>query len=156
MDDVAQQAGVGLGTVYRHFPTKAALAAELVGEGLADFTEQADKALNSSASPWDAFVTTVTQNLELAERDVGTRHAVAQMTDQQWDTVQSARSTLHSAYARLIQAAQDDNSLRRDFNSADLEMVLRAICSTMDSGQSDADWRRHLHYLLDGLRVESS
>lgn len=153
MDDVAARAGVGLGTVYRHFPTKAALAAELVGEGLADFTEQAEKALRSAAHPWDAFVMTITENLELAERDVGTRHAVAQMSAHQWETVQPIRRQLHAVYQQVIQAAQKDKKLRADFNSSDLEMLIRAICSTMDSDQADADWRRHLAFLLDGLRA---
>jgi len=152
MDDVAARAGVGLGTVYRHFPTKAALAAELVAEGLARFAQHGTDALNSAASPWDALVTTVSQNLELAERDAGTRYAVTQVSGATWEAVEPARAKLHEVYSQLISAAQAEKTLRADFGSEDLEMVMRGICTSMDSGQAGASWRRHLGYVLDGLR----
>lgn len=153
MDDVAARAGVGLGTVYRHFPTKAALAAELVAEGLARFAQHGTDALYSDASPWNALVTTVTRSLELAERDAGTRYAVTQVNGSTWEAVEPARAKLHEVYGQLISAAQADKTLRVDFSSEDLEMVMRGICTSMDSGQAGASWRRHLGYVLDGLHV---
>ena len=107
--------------------------------------------------PWDAFVTTITENLELAERDVGTRHAVAQMSDQQWETVQPTRRKLHAVYQQVIQAAQEDKTLRarlqlirpRDAHPRDLQhdgqrpsrrrlaAAPRVICSTGSGPKSD-------------------
>src|SRR5689334_8476225 len=54
MDDVARRAGVGVGTVYRHFPTKDALIQALVAEKIRVTTENLREALEIE-DPWDAF-----------------------------------------------------------------------------------------------------
>lgn len=153
MDDVAARAGVGLGTVYRHFPTKAALAAEIVSESLDQFAEFGRAARASQPTAWDAFVTTLQHTLEFIEGDVGTRHAVAQVNPDAWVVVIPARERLHLVYTEIIRAAQAEGSLRRDFTSEDLEMVIRGITSSMGDVQAGADWHRHVTYLLDGLRT---
>src|SRR3954454_7006801 len=55
MDDVARRAKVGVGTVYRHFPTKEALFVALLEDTFASVTERSRVALDK-ADPWEAFV----------------------------------------------------------------------------------------------------
>src|SRR6202043_1828627 len=55
MDDVARQAGVGVGTVYRHFPTKEALLVELVREKFRLFAARAREALEQDGEPFAIF-----------------------------------------------------------------------------------------------------
>ena len=57
MDDVAAQAEVGVGTVYRHFPTKDALMGALVAQKFAEFAANAREALEVE-DPWEAFART--------------------------------------------------------------------------------------------------
>jgi AcrR family transcriptional regulator len=52
IDDVARHAGVGVGTVYRHFPTKQALVTELVRQTFRLFTERAREALGADEEPF--------------------------------------------------------------------------------------------------------
>src|SRR5262245_34209751 len=55
MDDIARRAKVGVGTVYRHFPTKEALLEELVRESFRELADMWLEALERP-DPWDAFV----------------------------------------------------------------------------------------------------
>jgi AcrR family transcriptional regulator len=76
MDDVARAAGVGVGTVYRHFPTKEALVAELVRRKFETFVAQARQALDEP-DPWEAFAGMLRRNAELMARDAAVREAIA-------------------------------------------------------------------------------
>src|SRR3954447_6371000 len=64
MDDVARRAGVGVGTVYRHFPNKEVLMGELVKEKFEAFTERAREALEQDDA-WEAFCDLLRGNAEL-------------------------------------------------------------------------------------------
>src|SRR4051794_33959684 len=63
MDDIARGAGVGVGTVYRHFPTKETLIDALVAEKYRVAVENAEAALEID-DPWEAFATLLRRNAE--------------------------------------------------------------------------------------------
>ena len=69
MDDVAREAGVGVGTVYRHFPHKEALLGELVAAKFRAFGDNAERALEVE-DPWEAFAGLLRANAELCVRDI--------------------------------------------------------------------------------------
>src|SRR5215213_9716410 len=64
MDDVARGAGVGVGTVYRHFPTKEALIEALVAEKYRAAVENARAALEVD-DPWESFADLLRRNAEM-------------------------------------------------------------------------------------------
>src|SRR5688500_19673412 len=68
MDDIARAAGVGVGTVYRHFPTKDDLIVALVGDRFARLAERAAEAL-SEDDPWEAFCDLMRYSAEIQIRD---------------------------------------------------------------------------------------
>ena len=69
IDDIAQRAGVGVGTVYRHFPTKEALMAELVRQKFRRFAAGARDALQRDGEPFAVFADLLRRNAdELAAR----------------------------------------------------------------------------------------
>jgi AcrR family transcriptional regulator len=161
MPDVAARAGVGLGTVYRHFPTKAALAAELVAESLDRYAEIGRAAIEADNSSRVAVETAVTAILEDIEGDAGVRFAVAQFHLDTWRVIDPRRATLLAIYQQLIDSAQADGVLREDFNAVDLEMVMRGVCLSMsgysvDSLPVEMDWRRQLSFVLDGIWRKSA
>ena len=65
IDDVARRAGVGVGTVYRHFPTKEALVAEILRQKFRIFTENARAALERDGEPFAVFADLLRTNAEV-------------------------------------------------------------------------------------------
>src|SRR5919199_1126344 len=65
MDDVARRAGVGVGTVYRHFPTKRALLEALMLAAFNSIAAEAERALKEIEDPWEAFATVVRHGAEV-------------------------------------------------------------------------------------------
>ncbi len=150
MDDVARAAGVGVGTVYRHFPTKEALVAELVRRKFETFVAQARQALDEP-DPWEAFAGMLRRNAELMARDAAVREAIAH-TPGSLSAAAREREELLGLAARIVARAQDAGCLREDFSAEDIPMIMCGVSSTM-SASSGFDWRRHLELILDGLRL---
>jgi AcrR family transcriptional regulator len=149
MDDVARGAGVGVGTVYRHFPTKDALIAALVAEKFRISTQNLREALEIE-DPWEAFAEGLRRNAEVMAADVALREALTRLGPAAGHSEQG-RAELEALAGRLIARAQEAGALRRDVSVADIGALMSGLGSSM--GRADVDWRRHLDILLDGLRA---
>jgi AcrR family transcriptional regulator len=143
--DVARAAGVGMGTLYRHFPSKEALVEALVT---------------------DVLETTITLARDAAARPDGTglEHFLAQASAYQaehlgclpklWITdhhlVQSARGLI----AELLADAQAHGRVRPDLRSTDISLALWSIRGVLETTGPNAPeaWRRHLDLLIAGMR----
>jgi len=152
MDDVAERAGVGLGTVYRHFPTKEQLAAELVADAFGRLEAQARDALAADGTAWDRFVGALRANLTELEGDAGVRAAIANTRTSAFEVFEPALARHNEALGELITAAQEEGTLRRDFHGDDLGMLLCGMSAAIDS-RSYVGWHRQLTFALDGLRT---
>jgi AcrR family transcriptional regulator len=150
MDDVARAAGVGVGTVYRHFPTKEALQADLVRRKFEIFAANAREALEAGGDPWEAFAGLLRRNAEIMARDVAVQQAMAGSVAA-WTMAAEARAELYALGAQLVERAQRSGQLRADFTVDDIPLIMCGVSSTMAAG--DFDWRRHLELSLDGLRT---
>jgi AcrR family transcriptional regulator len=75
IDDVARHAGVGVGTVYRHFPTKEALLAELVRQKFRLFADRARDALAKDGEPFALIEALMRRNAATAASDAGIQYA---------------------------------------------------------------------------------
>jgi AcrR family transcriptional regulator len=148
MDDVASVAGVGVGTVYRHFPTKEALIAELVRQKFMLFIEQAEEALQSDGQPFTVLAKLLRQNAEYLAGDAATRYAMGGGTSV-WEATESERIRLGELISELIARGHRDRSLRPDLDVSDIPMVMCGVSSSMANG---FDWSRHLDLVLDGIR----
>jgi AcrR family transcriptional regulator len=155
VEEIAQRAGVGMGTLYRRFPTKHALVEAVLEESLDAFVSAAEDGL-ADPDPWRGFARFVERALELhAEnrvvRDVlaGTEHGRAR---------EAARTRLRPLVRRLIHRAQAAGSLRPDFTPEDMPLVFLPAGRVLEAAQEVAPdlWRRFLGLLLDGLRAEAA
>jgi AcrR family transcriptional regulator len=148
MDDVAGRAGVGVGTVYRHFATKEALLEALLSEKYRTFVGYAREALEID-DPWEAFASVMRRNAEFMAKDAGLRHAVAGagLTE----SGSEERAELERLGGEIIARAQRAGVLRDDVTIEDLPMLMAGLCASMS--QPQFDWRRHLELILDGLRA---
>lgn len=153
MDDVARQAGVGVGTLYRHFPTKAALLGEMVRERFAQFVENVRWGLEQD-DPWEGFAGTLRRNAEIMARDVCVQDAMAGVPAC-LTASDAEREELLRLGAQLVGRAQRAGALRGDFTVHDIPMVMCGVTRTMARDAPWAsDWRRFLEFVLEGLRAD--
>jgi AcrR family transcriptional regulator len=149
IDDVARSAGVGVGTVYRHFPTKDALIAALVSEKFRLTSDNFRRALEID-DPWESFAAALRSNAEVMAADAGLRDALIRLGP---DVAHSdeARAELDELATRLISRAQAAGVLRDDVTAQDIGALMAGLSTSM--AHPGLDWRRHLELLLDGLRA---
>jgi AcrR family transcriptional regulator len=155
MDDVARRAGVGVGTVYRHFPTKEALIEALMVAAFEAIAEQAESALEVE-DPWEAFSSVLWRGAEIMAADRALSEVFASIPG----AMESAMPTvegLTDTMAKLIARAQAAGVLRADMIVDDVPMVMCGIGSaTKKEHRCAGAWRRHLSIVLDGLRADSA
>jgi AcrR family transcriptional regulator len=148
MDDVARAAGVGVGTVYRHFPTKEALMGEIVRQTFADFAARAQEAVRLQGSAFEALSWLLQQNAEQLAGDAATRYALGGGTAV-WDAAKEETSRLEELTVELLDRGRRDGTLRADLAVSDIGMVMCGLASGIGRG---FDWNRHLELMLDGFR----
>ena len=152
MDDVARRAGVGVGTVYRHFPTKEALIEALMVAAFETIAAAAEAALDVE-DPWEAFTSVLWRGAETMAGDRALSEVFASIpgaTESVMPTVEGLTGTV----AKIIRRAQAAGVLRDDVMVDDIPMVMCGIGSaTKKEHECSAPWRRHLVILLDGLRA---
>jgi AcrR family transcriptional regulator len=148
MDDVARAAGVGVGTVYRHFPTKEALMAEIVRQTFARFGERAQEAVRMDGDAFLALSWLLHSNADELAGDAATRYALGGGTAV-WEAAVAERQRLEETTAELLSRGRREGSLRADLTVADVAMMMCGLASSVGRG---FDWRRHVELMLDGMR----
>jgi AcrR family transcriptional regulator len=156
MDDVARRAQVGVGTVYRHFPTKTALLGELMAAKFRNHTEVARRWAAQEDDGWTAFEGFLRESFATMETDASMQQRL--MWDVDADAVARAeveRSGLVEVVGEIIARAQAQGRMRPGFGVDDMPAFMCAAGSVMAASQVtpvvDAD--RFLELLIDALRV---
>jgi AcrR family transcriptional regulator len=152
IDDVARQAGVGVGTVYRHFPTKEALLVELLREKFRLFSARARDALEQDGEPFAVIEDLLRRNAETAASDAAVQHALAGAGEHIWMQAQAEQQELMALTEDLIGRARRAGTIRQDVDANDIAMLMCGLCSTMGA-KPGFDWRRHLELVIDVLRA---
>ncbi len=124
--DVARRAGVGLGTLYRHFPKREALLEALLRTGFDDLTARAGK-LEVSDSPGDALVSWLGDVVALAHSHRGVITSMVAAIDDPNSALHGSCVTMKAAGARLLARAQAANMAREDVDGADLFALIGAL-----------------------------
>jgi len=150
MDEIAAHAGVGIGTIYRHFPTKEALLTEMVRVRFQEFTEIATLA-EDTVDPRDAVETVMRRSAEAVEGDIGFQLAMMGSDQLEWEGIEEQKAALAAVLTRIIRRAVGAGVVRDDFTFEDFGMVMCGITSTMYYKPGSADWRRHLAIILHGV-----
>jgi AcrR family transcriptional regulator len=150
MDEIAARAGVGIGTVYRHFPTKEALLTEMVRERFQEFAEIATLA-EDTCDPHEVLGTVMLRSAEAVEGDSGFQLAMMGSSELEWEGIEEQKAALATVLTRIIRRAIDAGAVRGDFTFEDFGMVMCGITSTMYFQPGSADWRRHLAIVLHGI-----
>jgi AcrR family transcriptional regulator len=152
LDDVARQAGVGVGTVYRRFPDKESLIDALFEARLDRVVALAQQAAEVPDS-WAALAGFLEGAAAELTRDRGLREIFMFATYGR-DRVDLARSRMLPVVTRLVERAQQDGKLRADLRPTDIPLMEFMIATAAEYAGDvrPGIWRRYLAILLDGLR----
>jgi AcrR family transcriptional regulator len=153
MEDVARASGVGVGTVYRHFPTKEALMTELVRRTFESFVLAARGALAAEGEPLEALTGVLRHNCEVIAGDAAVQQAMMGAGEEVWAGTEHERRELGEIAHELVVRAQRAGTLRPDVGPDDIPMLMCGICATMGHKAKMFDWRRHLELGIDSLRA---
>jgi AcrR family transcriptional regulator len=154
MSAVARRAGVGVATLYRHFPHRAALVTAAFTEQLAQCVAALDDALQDP-DPWHGLCSLLEKVCAMQAADRGFAGAfLAQFPDALDYDHERARA--EEGLARLVQRAKDAGQLREDFDPSDIALVLLANSSLAAQPQhvAGAASRRLLSFLLQSFRTD--
>ena len=155
MDDVARRAEVGVGTVYRHFPTKEALIEALMVDSFEAIAAQATAALEIE-DPWEAFTSVLWRGAEIMAADRALSEVFASIPGAM-DAAHATVEDLSESMEKIMSRAKAAGALRADAVLDDVPMLMCGIGSaTKKEHRCSAPWRRHLQIVLDGLRASTA
>ena len=154
VEDIARRAGVGVGTVYRHFPTKDALVSAMAEEHFGRLADTVTAALERDGDPWDVFAAAIWDCASDAVADVAWCEIMAGHPC----TAQSqspARERLAAATGTLLARARAAGATRDDASVRDIQTIMCGFGHIAAAQRAGAplDWERYLTIALDGLRA---
>ncbi|MDG6105721.1 TetR/AcrR family transcriptional regulator [Dactylosporangium aurantiacum] len=152
MRAVAERAGVGLGTIYRHFPTREALLQAIVVDRVRRLAESAGPLL-AADDPAAAFFTFFTRVVDVSARKKALADEVSGAGLDPKAGLGAVGGQLRAAIEALLRRAQAAGGVRADLAMPELLALLGAACLGAERNQWDDALRdRALGLLFDGLR----
>jgi AcrR family transcriptional regulator len=155
MPEVAKAAGVGVGTVYRHFPTKDDLITALVAERFERLAEKAREGLETEDA-WDGISDFLRFSAQIQADDRG----LCEVMGSRPELMDGAARVvgLPELCDRLVKRAQRSGQLRRDLAWEDVPMIACGLGGIAQAavGPGAGRWPRLVEIILDGLRAPGS
>jgi len=155
LEEIARRAGVGIGTLYRRFPSRVELLDAVLADTIQAHVDAAQQAL-AIDDPWDGFTHYLEETCRLQAADRGLNDVMG-MRFPRATAVEAAKARLFEVVAQVVDRAQQSGQLRADLTLEDLAVVTwantRILQAVRAAGAPDA-WRRHLGFLLDGFRAD--
>jgi AcrR family transcriptional regulator len=154
--DIARRAGVGVGTLYRHFPTREDLVDAVLEDTFDEYVALAEEALGAPDG-WSGFTGFLERALALHARNRGLREVVETRAHGRAHA-EAMRRRMAPLLARLVERAQAEGTLRRDLLPQDVALIFWGADRVMELAGPVAPgaWRRQLGLLLDGLRSSAA
>jgi AcrR family transcriptional regulator len=126
-DEVARLAGVGIATVFRHFPTKAALLEAVLARRFDRLREQAEVLVNA-ADPGKAFLSFFRHLVADAPAKIGIAEALLDAGGDGGGEAAQASTELRRAFGALLQRAQQAGVIRADVELPEVYALLVGVC----------------------------
>jgi AcrR family transcriptional regulator len=152
MEAIAKRAGVGIGTLYRHFPKRIDLVEAVFRDDVDVLLGSAENGL-TALQPWDALETWLRAYVAYGQSKHTFLNELSEAFEKNPDLKSASRDRIWNASDRILRRAQDADVARRDIDGADLMQLISPMCmnSTLTADQGD----RLLTMVLDGLRPPS-
>jgi AcrR family transcriptional regulator len=155
VEEITHHAGLGMGTLYRHFPTKDDLIDAVLEDAFAEIVRLARSAA-AEEDAWAGLSGFLEQTLALHAENRGLKDVLAARGH--GAQREAMRTRVRSLVRELVERAQEQGTLRVDFSPEDLPLVFWSTGRVIETTAHVAPdyWRRHLAFLLDGLRASSA
>jgi AcrR family transcriptional regulator len=151
---VAEQAGVGIGALYRRYRSKEELLRRISGDGLRRYIAEAEAALADDGDPWAAFVGFMGRVV-----DADTHSLTLRLAGTFTPTQELSRDAdrAHQLNLRLLERTKAAGAIRTDLDVNDLSLLFEQVASIRLGDQQRTSQLRHryLTLLLDGLHTPS-
>jgi AcrR family transcriptional regulator len=151
LEAVARHAGVGIGTLYRHFPTRETLFEAVYRREVQQLAELAEL-LPAEAAPVEALRRWLRANVEFVATKKGMSAALAVAAHSRSDLTAMSLEQLTRALGALLSRAVAAGEVRADISAGDLLRAVFGICYTHDRPGWQSGVLRLVDVLVDGLR----
>ncbi len=155
LEAVARRAGVGIGTLYRHFPTREALFEAVYRREVEQLAELAEQ-LKTDAAPADALRRWLRSNVEFVATKKGMSAALALVAHSSSELSAYSFERLTKAVGVLLDRAAAAGEIRADISPEDLLRALVGMCYMHDQPGWQASVLRLLDVFVDGLCCQST
>ena len=155
LEAVAKRAGVGIGTLYRHFPTREALFEAVYRREVEQLTDLAEQ-LKSEPEPVEALRHWLRSNVEFVATKKGMSAALALAANSASELAAYSRDRLTKAVGALLDRAIAAGEIRADISAEDILRALVGICYINDQPGWQTSVLRLVDVFVDGLRSRSN
>ncbi len=154
LEEIARRAGVGIGTLYRHFPTRHALLEAVYRDQVEALRARADELLETKP-PAEALATWLRDLLDFGRTKRMLTSALLTTVTRDSEVMTSSSGIVRGAATDILAGAQDAGVVRADADAGDLMKLVHAISMTTEwAGEDNEQADRLLALVLDGLRVK--
>jgi AcrR family transcriptional regulator len=153
LDDIARDAGVGSGTLYRHFPTRVALLEAVYRDEVERLCAEGDRLLESDTEPGEALAEWLRGYVSFGAVKRGLMGPLTTALGQDSDLFATCKSMVMATGGRLVVRAQEAGTIRSDVDVTDVLMLASAIAHAGELTRDGSDLSgRLLDVAIDGLR----
>ena len=153
IDDVARRAGVGVGTVYRHFPTKESLFEAILVDSIERMSASARAAVDAE-DPGAAFFEFLWLVTGQGGENMAVADALADSGHDFKDVSRRHKQDFEAAFQELLRRAQDAGAVRADAEAGDVLMLLGSACRAASTDEASRERSlRLIAIVADGLRA---
>jgi AcrR family transcriptional regulator len=149
LDDIARRAGVGAGTLYRHFPRREDLMAAVYSEDLRKISELGYQ-LQAEHDPPEALELWMREQVRFVLQKNGLAKTLKAAMDTDSETFALCKTMMSKTAETLLTAAQDTNAVRPDVEPRDLLLLAHGVAVAAESNPDALE--RLLSITLDGLK----
>jgi AcrR family transcriptional regulator len=152
LEAIARHAGVGVGTLYRHFPSRLDVVEAVYEEDVEELAETARRVV-SELEPWPAVEAFFEAFIQYANRKSTFLTELHQAFEKNPALRSRARAAIDASFELVIDRAKDAGVVRRDIEGADIPQLVAPICANPSIPAEQTV--RMLSLILDGLRASA-